>query len=1056
MTVRIRLLGGFEVSIDGTTHTEQAWSRRQAASLVKALALEPRGRLHREQLIDRLWPHLHPETAAPRLHKAAHYARRVLGDGSVVLDRETVSLFPADPPTVDVHEFTALATAAVAATDPDLAVEAADRYGGELLPDDRYVEWLEPERERLTRLYVEVLRAAGRWEAILAADPADEEAHLTLAHRLARAGDRNGALRQFERLERALRQELGVGLSPSAAALRTRVLRMPAPAAPAPAERRTGPLVVGRDAQTTRMGALLEEVRTGRGRTLFVSGPAGIGKTTLLVDLERRAEQLGVRVGTATAAATEGAWPFAPVLEALADLSRRHPALLDGLDDGMRQEIERALAGRSSPWAGANTHQRLFVACAELLRLAAAGPGALLVVDDVGLADDASLKLLHYLARATSAEHVLLAFGHRFPPAPALARLRNALLGRSAAVTIDLGPLDRDAATALVRARLPDAPDDLVAAWHTATGGSPFELAELARAVARGEPAAPATLLPPDTPAPVVDALAQAAVLGMRFDTDELQALTGASDADTFALVDAGIEHHILDRGPGCLRFRHPLLRNALLTRLGPGREPAVHARAARALDSLGRSPARVGRHLLEANDPVAAVPYLVRAAETEGSLGAYNDALATVSSVRPHATGEELARLLALRADLLLAKGDRAAGDAYREALAVVTDPRARAHLRVGLARTATYAADYETARVALEGLEPDGGPGDAELMLARGLLAYLTGDLATADGIVAEARRRLAFGGGGAAIMFELVALQGLLAHHRGQWFQQLDRELHKAADDPGAAVGLFDSYLCAAEYILYGTTPHAEVMELAAELRASAERAGVLRVVAFATALRGEAALLTGDLDLAEEELRESADLHHDLGSTAGEAHALQRLGDIHLARGDREQATVLATRALPLARWSTIALHLLQRIYGTLVYAAPDPDEALAVVDRAEAAMGFDDECLFCQIMFVVPAGHAAAAVGDLDRCRGYLGRAREMADRWEGTVWHAMVLELEAHLAQVQGRDDVARALLARAAETFAGAGHMLDAERCRRGGRASVATRTAPPTGVAG
>lgn len=575
MTVRIRLLGAFEVSVDGVTHTEQAWSRRQAASLVKALALAPRGRLHREQLIDRLWPHLHPETAAPRLHKAAHYARRVLGEGSVVLDRETVSLFPEDPPVADVHEFTERATAAVAATDPELAAEAADLYRGELLPDDRYVEWLEDERERLTRLYVEVLRAAGRWEAILAVDPADEEAHLTLAHRLARAGDRNGALRQFERLERALRQELGVGLSPTAQALRERVLRMPAPAAPPGPERRTGPVVVGRDAQTARTRALLQEVRDGRGRTLFVAGPPGIGKTTLLVHLERQAEQLGMRVGTATAAATAGDWPFAPVLEALADLSRRHPALLDGLDDGMRQEIERALAGRATPWAGANTHQRLFVAAAELLRLAAAGPGALLVVDDVGLADDASLKLLHYLARSTSAEHVLLAFGHRFPPAPALARLRNALLGRSAAVTIDLPPLDLDAATALVRARLPDAPDELVAAWHAATGGSPFELAELVRAVERGEEASPSTLIPPDLPGHVVEALSDAAVLGMRFDTDELQALTGGSDEDTFALVETGLQHRILDRTPGGLRFRHPLLRKALLDRLGPAGCPS-------------------------------------------------------------------------------------------------------------------------------------------------------------------------------------------------------------------------------------------------------------------------------------------------------------------------------------------------------------------------------------------------------------------------------------------------------------------------------------------------
>src|SRR5690606_41877960 len=113
------------------------------------------------------------------------------------------------------------------------------------------------------------------------------------------------------------------------------------------------------------------------------------------------------------------------------------------------------------------------------------------------------------------------------------------------------------------------------------------------------------------------------------------------------------------DRTPGGLRFRHPLLRKALLDRLGPARLPVAHARAAQALESLGRSPARVGRHLVEAKDPVAAVPHLLRAAEPQAAPGAYTAALATVSTAREHATGEHLARLLALRADLLLAKGE-------------------------------------------------------------------------------------------------------------------------------------------------------------------------------------------------------------------------------------------------------------------------------------------------------------------------------------------------------------------------------------------------------------
>ena len=133
---------------------------------------------------------------------------------------------------------------------------------------------------------------------------------------------------------------------------------------------------------------------------------------------------------------------------------------------------------------------------------------------------------------------------------------------------------------------------------------------------------------------------------------------------------------------------------------------------------------------------------------------------------------------------------------------------------------------------------------------------------------------------------------------------------------------------------------------MIELAEGLRRRASHFGALRGVAFATALIGEAALLMGDLDLAERELQEAVDLHRDADASAGEAHSLQRLAEVRLARGDRE-AQRLLQRALPLARWSVIGMHLLQRIYGTMIAAAPDPWAARAAVDKAEATMGETD-------------------------------------------------------------------------------------------------------------
>ena len=87
MRVEIDLLGGFAVRVDGRVVPAAEWRRRQAAALIKLLALAPRRTLHREQVIDALWPDISMEDAAPRLHKAAYYARRSLGDPrALVLD----------------------------------------------------------------------------------------------------------------------------------------------------------------------------------------------------------------------------------------------------------------------------------------------------------------------------------------------------------------------------------------------------------------------------------------------------------------------------------------------------------------------------------------------------------------------------------------------------------------------------------------------------------------------------------------------------------------------------------------------------------------------------------------------------------------------------------------------------------------------------------------------------------------------------------------------------------------------------------------------------------
>jgi DNA-binding SARP family transcriptional activator len=1040
MNVEIDLLGGFAVRVDGRPIPAGDWRRRKAASLVKLLALAPRRTLHREQVIDALWPDTAIDDAGPRLHKAAHFARRMLGDSTaLVLSGDTVSLFPAAHVVVDVDEFERSAKQALASLDRDsegcvAAAAAADKWVGELLPDDPYEAWLEAPRDRLQQLHQELLRRSGRWSELALADPADEEANLARARQLADSGNRGAALRQLERLERALRRELGVRPGPAVASLRAELLASDAPQT----QRRPARMLFGRDTELRRIDRLIVAASTGEGRTLFVSGPAGIGKTAVVRWVGWRAEERGLRVGVGAAAALEGAWPYAPVLEALADLCRRYPALLDGLADEYRSEIEGALRGSSPQWAGESRHQRLFVSAAELLRLAASGGGAVLIVDDAHDADEASLRLLHYLSRAAVGERILIVVAHRqWPLRPAMDGMRRSLIGRGTSVPLDLGQLpDKDIRRLASRAVGEDRV--LLERVVKLAGGNPFAAIELARTAASGDDGGGPTgaLVLRGLSEAAISALTKVAVLGAEFDTDEYLAVAGVGEAQAYVLLDEALAGGVIERMTAGYRFQHSLVRDALLDGLPPHRLLPLHRRAAEALRDLSASPARIGHQLLQAGDVGAAAPILLQAARTEAAIGAYRDALSLIDAVRQDVRDPERAPLLALRADMLMATGDAGAVGAYREALSATDDSDEHRRLLPRLARAATFAGDYATAAEALDGLEPDGSADDAALLLARGNLAYFTGDLVAAEAAADEARRRLAFADLGDWRLYDLITLQGLIAHLRGEWFSRLAVELRAGADRPDLARAMFDSHLCVGEYLLYGPTPYEEVLALSAKLRESARRSGVLRAVAFATALRGEAALLSGDLTLAETELTEAAELHHDIGSTAGEAHSLQRLAEVRLAQGDCGEAQQLLRRALPLARWSATALHLLQRVYGTMIRAAPDVETARAVVDQAMSTVGQEDACPFCSIMLAVPAAIACADAGDLDDARQHLAIAERSAALWKGSAWQASIAEARAHLHRAEGDAETARRRLREAADLFAAAGQPLDVDRC--------------------
>ncbi|CAN5912344.1 hypothetical protein BH23ACT2_BH23ACT2_09860 [soil metagenome] len=208
----VSVLGAFEVtSADGRV---ARWTSRKARELLKILVARRGAPVHREVLMDLLWPDVEPATLGNRLSVALSTVRRALdpdrsvdANELVAADRTAVRL-RTDRVDVDVERFLTGATRALdahALDRPGAWVElvgAMRAHRGDALPDEPYAEWASPIRAEVRTTHLRVVRTlAGRavdagdhlaasdaFRRLVEADPFDEEVHRELVSALERIG----------------------------------------------------------------------------------------------------------------------------------------------------------------------------------------------------------------------------------------------------------------------------------------------------------------------------------------------------------------------------------------------------------------------------------------------------------------------------------------------------------------------------------------------------------------------------------------------------------------------------------------------------------------------------------------------------------------------------------------------------------------------------------------------------------------------------------------------------------------------------------------------------
>ncbi len=396
--------------------------------------------------------------------------------------------------------------------------------------------------------------------------------------------------------------------------------------------------LVGREDELDTLKEHLSQTMQGNGRLVFVTGVAGVGKSHFLEQFKRHALSQGVKVLTGKCLYNESPIPYFPFIEALKQMeetSKTEPSTMVGADDPPLTRFGMGMLGVGAfdssstpedsslgflPFNGvldidtsiqkldlSQERSRIFDEVYLTIEKIAEKEPLLLIIDDLQWVDEATLQLLHYMARkirtyrvliccAYSEDEIVPIGGKEHPVTRMLERMTPEHLFS----TIKLKGLDKEGIAHIIRTMLnmPDVPIAFIENLYQQSEGNPFFVAEVIRSlqdegivgyIKEGDILERITV-----PRSVKDVigrrlkrldenttklLRQAALIGNEFNFDILTRVTGLDEFQLLDAIDKLLEEKILlevedaEGDAEVYRFENMQIRNVLMDGLSGSRK---------------------------------------------------------------------------------------------------------------------------------------------------------------------------------------------------------------------------------------------------------------------------------------------------------------------------------------------------------------------------------------------------------------------------------------------------------------------------------------------------